>query len=487
MLNILSASAKLIAEEIEPTVKAWPIDVSMDHVLRWLLQFDSSDYHVAARIVRHLTVFGTKDIRTALEVAHTKLVRVAAQKPPGIQRGNTLYAGVGNASKSGGMVAYYYRLAADLPEGDFFTNDEEDDIDFANIHNIVLVDDVIGTGKTVTGEVKRIAEVVYPLPKTRSLYVLAVAGYEDGMQHVVDESGATVVAALEYSSFDTVASLDAAFYKGLRVEDRERLLKTVQRYCRAISKSELGFGNVGGLLVFEHNTPNTTLPIIWSSGKGWFPLFPRAVKIPGTAKVVKTAKEEKARQNNEPAPETSLARETIELTIFVEGKIEELFLDYCRTRLGLASSLNVKDVVAVALGGLHQSEKMIGVLRNARKHAILLLDDDEHTKRVMSMNRNLSEIPIVYMWPNTVALLDTERLMMDQTRFGALSDISAEPRTPAWFFEAERILFKRGSISSNTGRIVSIFDSYLDNAHYDRLVDALRRAIDKLFPAGQKE
>lgn len=174
MLNVLPADVKAMVASLEPIVATWPVPVSMDHVLRWVLQFDSSDYHVAARIIRNLSVFGTKEIRTALEVAHTKLVRVASQKAPGIRRDNTLYAGVGSASKSGGMIAYYYRLAAELPEDDFFTSDEEEQIDFAPIHNIVLVDDVIGTGKTVAGEVKRIAEEVYSLVKTRNLYVLSV-------------------------------------------------------------------------------------------------------------------------------------------------------------------------------------------------------------------------------------------------------------------------------------------------------------------------
>jgi hypothetical protein len=482
LFNVLPSEAKAIVEELEPLVKSWPIEVSMDHVLRWILQFDSSDYAVAARIVRHLSVFGSREIRTALEIAHTKLVRVAAQKAPGIRRDNTLYAGVGSASKSGGMMAYYYRLAVDLPEADFFTSDEGEQIDFAHIDNIVLVDDVIGTGKTVAGEVERIAKEVYSLVKTRNIYVLAVAGYEDGMEHVIRESGATVVAALEYSAHDTVSSLDSLFYKDQSIEDRELLRTTIQRYCRAISTSDLGFGKVGGLLVFEHNTPNTTLPIIWSRGKNWFPLFPRAMKIPGAAKLIKSAKEELEKQEAIPIPVQPPLPETLELTVFVEGKIEELFFDICRNYHHLAERLGVKDVVAVALGGLHQSEKMIEVLRSARKHAILVLDGDEHTRRVISGNNKFSEIPVVFMWPNTIALLDIGRLYSDRVKLRFLPELPpADSADTSWFMEAERAIFKRGSVTSNADRITSIFQEYLDILAYGRLIDEMRGAIARLL------
>jgi hypothetical protein len=39
--------------------------------------------------------------------------------------------------------------------------------------------------------------------------------------------------------------------------------------------SPLGYENTQALTIFEHSTPNNTLPIIWSSRSKWWPLFPR--------------------------------------------------------------------------------------------------------------------------------------------------------------------------------------------------------------------
>lgn len=286
MINALPTTLKAQLPKIDSIISKWPIKISLDHAIKWIMQFDAEDQQLAIRILEHIHVLGLKEVRDALEVAHAKLERMVSEKGTPIKGNNTLYAGVGSSAKSGGLISYHYRVSAELPEDNFFSSEEERILDLSKVENIILVDDVVGTGKTITKEVTRIAEEVYTLSKTRNVFVLTVAGYEEGIQHITKETGASVVCALEYTSKDTVSNLDAAFYKDLPVSDRGADLERIKRYCRSISTSELGFGGVGGLLVFDHNTPNTTLPIIWHNGKGWLPLFPRATRIPGAAKVL---------------------------------------------------------------------------------------------------------------------------------------------------------------------------------------------------------
>jgi len=266
-----------------------------------------------------------------------------------------LYAAVGNAAKSGSLIAYQYRISAELSEEDFFSSEDEP-LDLTKIENIVLVDDIVCTGRSVAKEVKNIAEEVYALSGSRNIFVLTVAGYQEGIDHVMKETGAPVICALEYSAADTVTSLDAEFYSDLTMQERTNMLQQIKRYCRSISRSDLGYGGIGGLLVFEHNTPNTTLPIIWHNGKGWTPLFPRAMKISGTAKVLKSAETERQKQM-ELSKDNSRAvpRDKAELTLFVEGKLDEIFVDFMRLKRGLAEKLKVSTVNAIALGGLYQS------------------------------------------------------------------------------------------------------------------------------------
>ncbi|VTM88619.1 Uncharacterised protein [Raoultella ornithinolytica] len=287
MINSLPSSIATEIARVERAVSGWPVPIAIDHVIRWVLQFDRDDYGLAIRILENIDVLAQRDVRAAFQVAQAKLERAAIEKGTPIKKTNTLYAGVGQASKSGAVMAYHYRLASQISEADFFTQDEEDDIDFSKIDNIVLLDDVIGTGQSVATDIAHVIEEIHSLSRSRNVYVLTVAGYVEGISRVVEETGASVISALEYSVKDTVTDLDSAFYTGLPMSERTRTLDRIKRYCRIAAHSDLGYGNIGGMLVFDHNTPNTSLPVIWARGNGWMPLFARAGRVQGTAKVLK--------------------------------------------------------------------------------------------------------------------------------------------------------------------------------------------------------
>ena len=41
------------------------------------------------------------------------------------------------------------------------------------------------------------------------------------------------------------------------------------------SRMPLGYGGTQSLVIFYQSCPNNSLPILWSRGNGWRPLFPR--------------------------------------------------------------------------------------------------------------------------------------------------------------------------------------------------------------------
>lgn len=478
MINALPSALRMYVPKVESIISRWPVKITLDHAIKWIMQFDAEDQPLAVRILEHIHVLGSKEVRAALEVAHAKLERMVSEKGAPINGNNTLYAGVGNAAKSGGLIAYHYRVAAEIPEQDFFVSEEEKGLDLSKIENIVLVDDVIGTGKTITKEVTRIAEEVYTLSKTRNVFVLTVAGYEEGIQYITKETGASVVCALEYSSKDTVSNPDAAFYKEMPVSERGIDLERIKRYCRSISTSELGFGGVGGLLVFDHNTPNTTLPIIWHGGKGWLPLFPRATRIPGAAKVLRSAENERSKTDVPLETSVPASHKDSVLTLFVEGKIDEIFVDCMRQRYDLAKKLGVKDINAIALGGLYQSERLLNLLKTSRKHAVFILDDDEHAKRALSRMAALESVKVVRLKPTFAAMLDLEKIFQNRDRFPGLPEVPSSVDDPKFMHEIELAVLKRGPISANTERITQVIGEFLDENKYGAFVEQLRPLVE---------
>lgn len=456
----------------------------MDQAVKWVLQFDRDDYALALRIIENLDVLSQRDVRSAFDVAQAKLERAAVEKGTPIKGGNTLYAGVGQAAKSGAAMAYHYRLTAEVAESDFFVQEEEAEIDFSKVENIVLLDDVIGTGGSVADDVGRIAEEVHSLSKSRNIFVVAVAGYEKGITRVVEQTGASVIAALEYSSRDTVTDLDAAFYANLPMSERARTLERIKRYCRLASRSDVGFGGVGGLLVFDHNTPNTTLPVVWARGNGWSPLFQRAGRIHGSAKVLKVVEAERQASAEQPAPATTdeqVPRQSIELTIFVEGKFDEMFIDVMRSRMSLAKRLDVGDVNAVSLGGLAQSPRLFELLGSSRKYAVFVLEGDPRSRKMAERIPKGRNTRTVFLKPSFSAMLNADKIFADADRFRGLPDPKGDRSDERWLQEFEMAVLRRGSLSANSERIAQVIFEYLDVPIYDEFVKEVRAQVDELL------
>lgn len=478
MINALPSALRAYVPKIESAISKWPVKITLEHAIKWVMQFDAEDQPLAVRILEHLHVLGSKEVRDALEVAHAKLERMVSEKGAPIKGNNTLFAGIGNAAKSGGLIAYHYRVAVEIPENNFFLPDEEKGLDLSKIENIVLVDDVIATGKTIEKEVRNIAEEIYTLSKTRNVFVLTVAGYEEGIIHITNETGASVVCALEYTSKDTVSNLDASFYKDMPVSDRNTNLDRIKRYCKSISTSELGFGGVGGLLVFDHNTPNTTLPIIWHNGNSWLPLFPRASRIPGAAKVLKSAENERKNDTKMPDSKAFVKIGEASLTLFVEGKIDETFVDCMRQKYDLRERIGVKEVKAIALGGIYQSDRLLDLLQTSQKLAVFVLDDDEHARRASSRSAALEKVRILRLKPTFVAMLDLERIFNHRERFPDLPDSFGSVDDPKFMHAVELAILKRGPVSTNSERITQIIEEFLDQTKYDSFVDELKATIE---------
>lgn len=469
-------------EEIEPIVSSWPVDTSMDHVCRWVNQFEPGDYDLPVRIIKNLSILGTKELRSGLSAAYGRLSRAAAAAGCEIKSNNTVYAAMGEASKSGGLVAYHFRVIHDLPEDNFISNDDLETFDPRVIRNFILIDDIVGTGKTAAGEVKKLAEEVYPLQQEAKIYVVAACGYLKGIKNVIDSTGAGVFCGYEFDEQDTAQNLDGKFFDGLAYAARNELSLRLRKYNRQISMSELGHGNVGGVLAFEFNTPNTTLPAIWSRGMRWYPLFPRAMRFLGIQRFFGKIEEERKKQATA-VQNVKKQRDSIDLTIFVEGKLDEFFFDYLIKNRDLAKKLNVHSVAPVALGGLYQSERLIELLYESRKDAILVLDGDQHTKELVERVPAFKKVPIIFFSPNFVELLDlTELLISDKLpKIVQEMELDMSNISEKQFIDLERALFKKGPFSEAHVRIAEILDKFLSLEKFELFIKSLNDQVEKLL------
>lgn len=476
-MMILPREIRPLLESLEPVVRTWPVSLSFDRVAEWLLQFDPEDYDLGARIVRHLSVLGPDDIRSGLSIAYTRLQRKAVDRDAKINSGNTVFAAIGDVGKSGAMMAYEFRIANELPEGNFAEDEQDNYFQAGLVENVVLIDDVIGTGDTAIKEARRVIEETTTLG-VKNVFVLAICGFKDAVMKIEEEAGAHAFAAFTYGADDTALMLDGEFYEGLDHTVRMHYLERLKYYNRRCSRSEMGYGNVGALLAFRHNSPNISLPVIWATGNGWKPLFPRVGKISGIENYyAKIAAAQRARQE-EPQPQP-VSREQLDLTVLVEGNTDEGVMDTLVKRLGLARHLGVKSITTVSVGGVIRSGRLFDLLSESGRRFIMVLDDHPFAARLRGNIEKESTVPSVLLRPNFIGLLDLSRLMEAFPLSREITEDEPPPGRRVYKEYEDRLKAKGfGRTPSFTEHLI---EHFIDRVRFQEFIDDLNRAIDALL------
>jgi len=458
---------------VSAIVSEWPqdVDVTPDRVIDWILQFDEPDFDLAMRVIKN---FGQKDIDRGLRVAFSKLSRKAIQKGAKISSRNTLFAAMGDVGKSGAMISYHFRMNTEVSEENFLGPDTFPFVAEGKIENIVLIDDIIGTGKQAEKEINSVATDLLPLG-VKNIFVLSVCGMRDAIDKIEEETKAFTFSAFEYSSLDTISSMDSAFYSDVPYDARERLKNRLEEYGKiAYPRGPLGYGGVGGLLVFPYNTPNTSLPILWSDTNEWMPLFRRVRRINGIAsyeKQFKKAADQRAKQ----ADSSESDRTDLPLTLFVEGKRDEIFFDHLIKQTGLAKKVGVEEIIVVSLGTSVISESLVKKVATTNTKAIFILDDDHpNSKKMHARIEALAKI--IVLRPNFLQLLNLDNVQRNLLpRMGVTEEFSGNVMD--WGRRLEKILFRHPAGEGTEPIVRVLVDTCLNRDEFEKFVGDLRDRI----------
>ena len=135
---------------------------------------------------------------------------------------------------------------------------------------VVLLDDFSGTGKQVC-EAWNDPETSFGslLAGVGKVYLILVAASKAARKRISDETAISPVPAHELRDGDNVFSEHCAHFTKT---DRVKLL----HYGRiADRKHPKGFGDCGFVVVFQHRSPNNSIPILHADHPRWTGLFPR--------------------------------------------------------------------------------------------------------------------------------------------------------------------------------------------------------------------
>ena len=265
--------------EIDRILETWGFSKSVaieyarkkTQLLEWLSNFQYSEIEDALKIASKITVISETKVRNLI----SSLAKEISREFDG-SLGGVLFFPLGdNPSESGGNYLYDLRKELGLPAGNFPTGH------FANFASsaraMIFIDDIIGTGQQAT----KFAEKNRYCLSENSIYISLFA-FDSGLKKVQAQA--------EFRSVfcgQLLTSEDIAFTESSKIFrhplERERLKCLAEKYGRLLYPlGPLGYDNSQAMIVFPHNTPNNTLPIIWASDRNektvgaiWHPLWER--------------------------------------------------------------------------------------------------------------------------------------------------------------------------------------------------------------------
>jgi hypothetical protein len=252
--------------------------VSALSIIQWLNNFEKNEIKLAIDLLSKLTVYTSYEIEESLNTNFIKLY-------PKIENNEiVIIHPIGEFGKSGSLISYF------VQKTNFFQKNRKKIILTSSINNslleagkvydIVLIDDFIGTGKTIidyyNNSIKDFRGSV------REIHLNCVAGIDFGVSKVKPLFDRVSV---EKSHIFKKAFSGSSSYFGYRkfYDHRALSYKYGEKLSRKVrlkngtlkSSHALGFNNSQGLVAFSYGSPNNSLPIFWANKDGWKPLIPR--------------------------------------------------------------------------------------------------------------------------------------------------------------------------------------------------------------------
>lgn len=286
------------------------------------LAFDREyERKLALILAVHIVYYNEADICYLVKIAYRKLLhQIMTKEGIGIEKAaeSIVFYPLGSVSESGPFLSYYFRKENNLPV-EFFVNSIENVANSSNVRNIVLLDDVSISGGQVSWylkQMKRRETIWNKILQEKTLYALFLISTVKAQKELKNQKVhlcAPILMDERSQCFKEESAIYKMFDKSvrdkLRMQSRfmtekygyklllkqylyngefQRLLdqdKTVEAIKNKLKKDALGYDDSEILTVFEYNTPNNSLPIIWVETSEWIPLFKRYEKL-YTAQVV---------------------------------------------------------------------------------------------------------------------------------------------------------------------------------------------------------
>lgn len=251
----------------------------------FLRLLDNFEYYSAAKINHSLVELYTEFQNIEKYHSHSVYIPIVAES--------------GDNNSSYTMVSLY-RNTNNIHKSHFIMDLQRANSgrDLTKVNNIVIIDDMSGTGDTIKKYLERLIKHHHHLLKNKKIYILLIICSSYAIDNINSFSQ-------KHKLNIKIVSLNVrekAFKEGYIFDSNvcskyQKLVEELETSISVSSNRILGYKNSQLLLAFNHNTPNNTLPIFWwNRNKKWNAIFPRQDPIkPPFQDMFKRSKRQKSR------------------------------------------------------------------------------------------------------------------------------------------------------------------------------------------------
>ena len=286
------------ASEIVELVEGWPTyrgrRIGTEEVRAWIEQVESKRHQrLLFSLLQRAKVYSETMIRERLRGLHDSFkpsLPRFVQRRRREERSDVVVTYLDGVGKSGAYYASLYAeengISARLVVAPELLNRRcAEELQRGNsIGGVILIDDIVATGRTLDRLLKKFVDDVGDALDDRVLRVGAIVAAPEGHERVARLVKQFEVLDIEFRAGEVLGEAERAFPVGSFGWESSQRREEAEALCRDIGsrvyrRSPFGFGALGLLVVFPTTVPNNSLPILHSASKQmdrpWKPLFPR--------------------------------------------------------------------------------------------------------------------------------------------------------------------------------------------------------------------
>ena len=244
--------------------------ISTRNIYDWLTNFKETEVDDALTFLSHVDYYTEDDIVSSLYCNIESYIKLKKRLH---------FVPIGEPGKSGHSMIYVIQgiMKSYKPKKAHYYSsiDALNGVKLTDKDIVFLVDDIIGSGKTFIDYYTAHPFLSTLFSSSAQTVLLAIIISEKGYVRLAKRyPKMQLLGEVKPDAFGHTGSCFGSQYKMLPY--RELAFKYGMKLTGKKTEA-LGYDNSQQMVIFSHAIPNNSLPIFWSSAKGWRPLVPRFV------------------------------------------------------------------------------------------------------------------------------------------------------------------------------------------------------------------